>query len=337
MVSAVSEVESACGSNRPLTKTTMSNPSLPPEMLDHTVVFLHDDVEALRECCLVSKSWVPRARRHLFAVVQFRTPDDIDTWKKTFPDPSNSPAHYTHTLSINCFEVITVADGVEGGWIPTFTCVVCLELDNSLASLIDLLQVSLAPFCQFSATLKVLRVVSFFLPHSRVFNLIRSLPLLEDLIMMGNDPVTDDNKQDGPHIVVSSPSSPSSPRFTGTLELYLLEGAAGIVRPLLNLPNGIHFRSVKLSWYKGEYTHYMTELVVACSDTLENLRILYPQDGAVHSVFFLTQSLTRPLSCRRIYTRCDRPLYSDETQEHRVRMRNSTKRMGHHDAQHHYI
>ena len=188
------------------------------------------------------------------------------------------------------------------------------------ASLIDPLRVSLAPYCQFSATLKALRVASFFPPYSEVFNLIPSSPLLEDLVITGDDPGIDDNKRGGPHTTVSSRSSLSSPRLTGTLELYLLEGVADIVCPLLNLPNGIHFRSIKLSCYKEEDTPYMTELVAACSDTLENLRIMYPQNGVVYHALFLTQSLTRPFSCRRIYGRWDRPLYSDETEEHGVGM-----------------
>jgi len=73
--------------------------SLPPEILDLTVDHLHDEPIALKACCLVSKSWVPRTREHLFARVEFRgTELPVERWKKNFPDPSNSPVHHTRTL-----------------------------------------------------------------------------------------------------------------------------------------------------------------------------------------------------------------------------------------------
>ena len=49
----------------------MSN--LPCEILDHIVDLLHDSQTPLRNCCLVSKPWVARTRRHLFAEVEFQT------------------------------------------------------------------------------------------------------------------------------------------------------------------------------------------------------------------------------------------------------------------------
>ncbi|KAF9644805.1 hypothetical protein BDM02DRAFT_3066647, partial [Thelephora ganbajun] len=57
-----------------LTQTTMSNPyhvCLPPEILDYIVDFLHDTPETLKQCCLVSKSWVSRTRKSLFADIEF--------------------------------------------------------------------------------------------------------------------------------------------------------------------------------------------------------------------------------------------------------------------------
>ena len=93
----------------------MTNPYLPSEILDHIADFLHDEPETLEVCCLVSKSWVPRTRRHLFTNIEFHSVNAIDLWKETFPDPSNSPAYHTRTLLIGHPEVVTVADGEESG------------------------------------------------------------------------------------------------------------------------------------------------------------------------------------------------------------------------------
>ena len=76
----------------------MSDPRLPPELFDHIVDYLHDQPEALKRCCLVSKSWIPCARKHLFREVAFRRHSKFNAWKNTFPNPANSPGYYTRSL-----------------------------------------------------------------------------------------------------------------------------------------------------------------------------------------------------------------------------------------------
>src|ERR1700753_3150604 len=112
----------------PLTETMMiSNRGLPPEILDHIVDLLRYRQRSpslnpfcfyrvLERCCLVSKSWIPRTRRHLFAVFSFRAINDLKKWNEMFPDPSNSPGCYTRTLNVCCSEVVAAADAGEGGW-----------------------------------------------------------------------------------------------------------------------------------------------------------------------------------------------------------------------------
>ena len=101
-------------------EATMSTPDLPPELLDQIVDHLQDTEEVLRNCCLVSKSWVPRTRRHLFAIIKFDTVEKLRAWKETFSDPSTSPAHYTKTLFINCLQAAG-ADAEMGSWIRAFS------------------------------------------------------------------------------------------------------------------------------------------------------------------------------------------------------------------------
>ena len=83
-----------------LAKPTMS-PSLPPEMLDLVVNHLCDELTTFKTCCVISKLWVPLTRKHLFGHVDFDLDrSHIERWKKTFPDPPNSPTHHTRTLSV---------------------------------------------------------------------------------------------------------------------------------------------------------------------------------------------------------------------------------------------
>jgi hypothetical protein len=250
----------------------MSNPYLPPEILDCIVDLLHDEPEALERCCLVSKSWVPRTRKHLFAEILFHEENHLELWKKTFPDPSTSPARYTKTLFVDCSQAVVAADAEPGGWMKGFSQVVHLGV-HSQASFADE-PFSLVPFHGLSPVLKSLRVTAPALPPSWIIDLSLSFPLLEDLgVNPGNYyGELDDNSDsfDGPLTVVQ-PSSP--PMFTGSLDLDLEGGMEPITRRLLSLPHGIHFRRLALTWSHEADHLATTALVERCSHTLESLEI----------------------------------------------------------------
>ena len=109
----------------------MPRSPFPPEISDCVIDLLREEPKVLRECSLVSKSWVPRTRKHLFGAVQFTSSAYVDAWKKAFPDPANSPAHYTHSLSFTCVEgVTTTADAEEASWIRAFSKVAQLKVWN---------------------------------------------------------------------------------------------------------------------------------------------------------------------------------------------------------------
>jgi hypothetical protein len=250
-------------------KTTMSNPHLPPEILDHIVDLLSDNPEALKNCSLTSKSWVSRVRKHLFAHIDFRSAGDLELWKKTFPDPSNSPAYYTYTLFVGCPQVITEADTGEGGWIPTFFRVARLSVKNKLMNLDDS-KIPLALFHGFSPALKSLHLAFTNLPSSQISNLVLSFPLLEDLTLIGRDcSLGTDDDLHGPQAITPS----TSPPFTGTLDIFLRGGIQHITRQLLSLPGGIHLRKLVLTWVHEGDPPWTTALVERCSHTLEFLDI----------------------------------------------------------------
>ena len=268
----------------------MSNQRLPPEILDYILDALHDEPKTLRDCCVVTKSWIPRARKHLFAEVKFSSPKDLKSWKETFPDPSTSPAHYVHTLSVKFPQVITVKDAEEGGWIRTFSRVVCFNVDSRMPDLNDL-GISLSPFRGFSPILRSLRVFSILLPYSQILGLVRSLPLLEDLMLVlygsiddddGDDDDSDDGDDPDTNGLPTAVSPPApSPVFTGALGIVLLRGMGPIARRLLDLPNGLHFREVKVFWLKEDDLQWINALVVECCDTLESFDVTFHMFGAI--------------------------------------------------------
>ena len=248
----------------------MSNPDLPAELLDHTVDLLRNERDALESCCLVSKSWIPRTRKYLFAVVKLQTPAMLQAWKSTFTNPSTSPACYTKSLSIRYHQRDTPQDAEEGGWIPTFSRVERLEvvINNPMASLI--------PFHGFSPAIKYLHIDCTCYPSSSIPDLIYSFPLLEDfsvIAFLGN------RRQDNFNDKLAATQPSSSPAFTGTLGVFVWEGMHRIASALLSSPNGLHFRKLDLVLRSKQDVLATIALVDECSSTLESLKINYDIPG----------------------------------------------------------
>ena len=247
---------------------------LPPEILDLIVDHLRDERITLEACCLVSKSWISRTRKHLFAHVRFYTQNShVELWKETFPDPSNSPAYYTHSLSIRGPLTVTAADADEGGWIRTFHSLVSLDLDTIGC---DDSQVSLVLLHGLSPTLKSLILTYTSIPSSEVFGFVCSFPLLEDLSMVSRGY---ENKAGGWKTPLTSP------KLTGSLHLGMKGGIRSATHRLLDLPGGLHFSKIT-AMCLNEDIDSITDLLSRCSDTLEFLRIYclsgaYPPASAI--------------------------------------------------------
>ena len=178
-----------------------------------------------------------------------------------FPDPARSPAHHARTLEIDLGE----GDIEDGDWIQGF-----FRVERLFLSAIHTGVISFAPFYKLSPSLVYLHVYSDTI-HPQVFDLIHSLPHLEDLTLTG-DGILHDDGFDGPQTVVP-PST--SPPLTGSLKIFLENGISSAARRLLNLPDGLHFREIRLGPSEEEELPLVSELVDACFDTLECLRITF--------------------------------------------------------------
>ena len=254
-------------------------PNLPCELLDHIVDLLYDGQAfghtplGLENCCLVSKSWIPRTRRHLFAKIRFRTVKSLESWMKTFPDPSISPACYTKLLWIGCPQAVMTEGAEAGGWIASFSNVEHLELGGHNVHARGW-EVAFALFYGFSPVITSLRMKMVPLTFPRFFDLVLSFPLLEDLDMIdcSDVPIDDDGNSEVLSMSTAVQSS-SLPMFTGSLNLYLKGGMGPIVRRLLALVDGVHFRKLSLSWTSEEDIPLTMALMERCSRTLEYLYI----------------------------------------------------------------
>ena len=254
----------------------MSNPHLPPELLNYIVDLLHDDPDALKKCCLVSKSWIPRTRKHLFAEVELSTEEHLESWKNTFPDPSTSPVRFTKSLRVESADVVEAAGVEAGGWLRGFSHIVHLGVETQDMDPGEMV-ISLTPFHGLSDTIKSLRVGSIFLPPSWIFDLILSFPLLEDLAVTSYSASIDDDNDSDYSSAAVRPLNP--PVFTGALELRLEEGLRPIASRLLSLPDAVRFRNLTLTWHCGEDISLTMALVGECSHVLETLNIIFDLSG----------------------------------------------------------
>ena len=190
--------------------------------------------------------------------------------EETFPDPSTSPARYARILLLDYTNIVMSGDAESSGWIRGFSRIVHLEV-ISRSVYTDESQAPLIPLRGLSPTVRSLRADLAALPSSRVFYLVLSFPLLEDLTVsgVGHDRLIDRDDLDGPRTVVR-PSNP--PTFAGSLEL-MMTGMKPIARPLLSIPSGIHFRKLTLTWFHKDDILLTSELAERCSHTLESLDI----------------------------------------------------------------
>jgi len=242
---------------------------LPPEILDHVIDQLPDDVTTLKACCLVSRSWIQRARKHLFANLSFdaSTPR-LELWKNTFPDSTNSPAHHTRTLFISYPDFIRAPDTIL-----TFCNVERLDV---IAGRSNDARISLLPLHGSFPILRSLYLSFYSLPDSGILDFICSFPLLEDLtldcfgygysVQRGNAPST-------------------SPRLSGSFKIKAgFEAARSIVRRLLDLPNGIHFAKISVPWVSEKDVRSTMDLVLGCANTLQSIDITTYRSGMFPSL-----------------------------------------------------
>lgn len=229
--------------------------------MDH----LAGDSSSLRRCSTAARTFVPSCRRHLFSRVVFRS-HNLPTWKSTFPDPSTSPAIYTREMRIH---LASDAPIQLAEYMPYFANVRDLTLIGGRCESRDWISsIGRLPTSIRSLTMKFVSVTNV-----QVVEIMGQLPNLDDFSLCtfkgGSFP-------DGAGEILRG-------RYSGKLELLLVDDFhASIVRSLLEVSEGLGFKSVKAFCNAEDDFPVYADLVTACRDTLADLDISVSAEGMQH-------------------------------------------------------
>ena len=91
---------------------------------------LHDARNALKNCYIISKSWISQNKKHLYARVAFN-PEKPQSRKATSLDLSSPPARYVRPMFIAFSQAFIPVDAEGGGLVPTLPYMVCLTITMS--------------------------------------------------------------------------------------------------------------------------------------------------------------------------------------------------------------
>jgi hypothetical protein len=91
----------------------ISNPPIPQELTEGIIDLLHDDIHALGTLALVSKSWLPRSRFHLFEELRI-SQADIDSFLVVLDSPNVTICPYVRCITFTAADVLD--DSPETPW-----------------------------------------------------------------------------------------------------------------------------------------------------------------------------------------------------------------------------
>ena len=233
---------------------------LPQDIIDEILDYLAtgSDLGSLRSCALVSRSWVPSCRRHLFHVVHF-TPVNIDRWLKTFPVPEDSPAHHVRDLRFSIGGDVG-AHKRFSEYTPRFTNVDSI----TLLGYGGFQQLWILPFGRLPQSVTSLTVDTDGFTPSQVQGVMAQLPNLNDLSISGHLIIVDAED------ILQGRGAVLRGRFGGRLRFSGHHTCLGVVDMLLEVPTGLHFTEMSI-FTPHDCLLHTVRLAEACGKTLVKL------------------------------------------------------------------
>jgi len=245
----------------------MSLPYLPQEIKDQVIDLLHDDDETLRNCALVSRSWLRQSQKYLFAEVQICY-HLLMKWCRNIAPGEDGLSSFTRKLYVSHrspreFEtVMPHLDSFKRVESLVIFDYDCMDLDNEP-------YLPIAPdkyYGHFGESLRSLQLLYPSESLGALLPLIYLFPHLDSLTIEGLMAAGDE------HPAPPSPSSSSPTAFKGKLHLRLLAGNdMHILSKLAKYP--LQYDYVSINGSSRELGVHFNNLISACSRTLKTLDI----------------------------------------------------------------
>lgn len=244
-------------------------PKVPQEIVDEILDLLaaDSDLKSIRSCSLVSKSWVPSCRRHLFRTIVFN-PRNVNKWLKKFPVPEESPARHVRDLRFPL-------GGDYGApeeffeYTPWFTNVEKMTLMHG-----EFLPLWIPPFVRLPQSVTSLAIVTDTIALVEIRNVMVQLPNLNDLSLSGSLDQADKD-------IVSGMGAVLRGRFGGRLRLLREIAGADVTNMLLEAPAGLSFTEVEIR-ATHECLLSTVKLAEACGRNLVKLSYAVSVHGKFH-------------------------------------------------------
>lgn len=237
---------------------TTTVPRIPQDVIDEILDHLAADsgqafTGSLRSCALVSKSWVPSCRRHLFRTVVFAS-GDIPRWLRTFPAPEEGPARHVRDLQFS----VGIRDSAPKGFFDHTPWFVNVKRVTLLGRGRWMPFVWRLPQSVTSLTLNM-EVATLL----QVRDITRDLPDLVDLSLSGSVVTVDRGTSSGIGRILVG-------RFSGKLQLRWGFANKDIMNMLLEIPTGLHFSEVQICATR-ECLLSTVRIAAACGENLVKL------------------------------------------------------------------
>lgn len=264
--------ETSTNSLTPAGAKTVIIPRIPQYIIDEILDHLAADSPALaslRSCALVSKSWAPSCRRHLFRVITFNS-RNMDTWFEAFPVPGEVPAHHARTLRVFTTGISRLPEKFfeYPPWFTNVEKAVVLGHGG-----VPVLRIP-SPW-KLPRSVTTLSINTDIVTLADIQTLLAQLPNLENLLLHGAVTLMDTRA------LVEAGTVPRG-KFGGELVLRGGYVETPVVDMLFETPTWLHFTEVSMHGGR-ECLRSTVRLAEACSRTLLKLTYTVGFHGGPHS------------------------------------------------------
>ena len=241
------------------------------ELIDKFIDELHDDVQALQSCSLVSKRWVYRSQHHIFSRIIISSQQSFQRWCKNIPLASCPVSTHTRTLSIlqptHGQWLTPLLLGPATGHFDAFSNVKTLALSGITTRGLQDAQLVADCFRRLGSSVTSLKLLYWRASPASLINCICLFPHVDDLDVYC------------PDILAGLPmrkAYPSTPPFRGRLSLCFENSRGGIdrfLRLLSQLPT--RFREIHLTAIFIGGQALLLPFLESCSKSVQKLCITY--------------------------------------------------------------